>query len=78
MEDKLTVDTIRAMKKQLESVTPLSEFRFPMRDDIRISVSGVVVVPGFGYLHPQAFIEVAGQETYDYLLALPRVVTEYD
>lgn len=50
---------------------------FAVRDDIRITVEGVVVVPGWGYMHPLAYRDMAGEEAYQELLAKPRVLSEY-
>lgn len=53
-------------------------FSLPMRDDIALSVSGVVVIPGVGYMHIKTFEDIAGKEAVDELLRRPRIVTEYD
>jgi hypothetical protein len=74
----LTVEMIREMKRQLESVAIKGDITLPMRSDIRLSVAGVVVIPGVGMMHPDSFKDVAGEEAYQYLLTLPRIVTEYD
>lgn len=78
---EITVETLRTMAKQLKGAKSYAKDGFitlPMRDDIRLTVGGSVLIPGFTYVHPKTFIDIAGQEAYDYLLTLPRVVCEYD
>ena len=78
MDYKLTVETIREMVKQLRGVEIKDPIRLPMRDDVALTVNGVVVIPGFGYLHAKCFREVAGEEAYQELLRRPRIICEYD
>lgn len=75
---KLTVKDIRALKEQLGAAAPMKDIKLPMRTDIRLTVNGVVWIPGFGFLHPQTFKDIAGEEAYQWLLAQPRIVTSYD
>jgi hypothetical protein len=74
----LTVADIRAAVKHLKEVAITGDFKLPMRQDIRLTVSGVVWIPGNGFMHHETFREYAGEEAYQWLLAQPRVVTPYD
>lgn len=49
-----------------------------MNPDIQLTVSGVVWIPGLGFMHPNSFREMAGEAAYEELLKRPRVVTSYD
>ena len=73
----LTVADIRAAVKQLRG-RAVKNISLPMREDIRLTVSGVVWIPGVGWMHPQSFRDIAGEEAYQELLKRPRVVTSYD
>ena len=75
---ELTVADIRAALKQLRSVAIKGDIKLPMRDDIRLTVNGVVWIPGVGFMHQNSFKDIAGEEAYQYLLTLPRIVTSYD
>jgi len=79
-EPKITVEQLRAAVKSLMGSEIKDHFLFslPMRDDIALTVSGVVIIPGFGYLHPRTFKDIAGEEAYQELLRRPRVICEYD
>jgi hypothetical protein len=43
-----------------------------------LSVAGVVVIPGWGCMHPYTYRDICGEEAYQELITGPRVVTEYD
>lgn len=73
---ELTVAEIR--KWIVRSRAKRVKFRAPLRDDIRLTVSGVVWVPGIGFLHPETFRLCCGNAAYRELLRRPRVVTAYD
>jgi hypothetical protein len=75
---KLSVKTIRELVKQLRGAEIKGPISLPMRDDLALTVNGVVVIPGVGYLHAECFRELAGEEAYQELLKRPRVVCEYD
>lgn len=47
------------------------------RDTVRMTVGGAVKFDG-GYIHPESYRELMGEDAYQELLALPRVVCEYD
>lgn len=49
-----------------------------MREDIVLTVAGVVYVPPGTFMHPEAFKWAFGQEEYDKAAARPRVITSYD
>ena len=74
----ITAQTIRQAVKQLRRCEIKGPIKLPMRDDISLTVSGVVIIPGFGFLHPSTFKDIAGEEAYQVLLRRPRVVCEYD
>jgi hypothetical protein len=74
----ITREMIQQAVKQFRRCEIKGPIKLPMRDDIRLSVSGVVIIPGFGFIHPQCFRDIAGQEALEELLRRPRVVTEYD
>ena len=77
-ENMITVDILRQCRKQLmgaSRVIPADRIRIT---DIRITIGGVVMIPGLGFLHLQTFKDVASPELYDYILSLPRVISEYD
>lgn len=76
--DKLTVADLRAAVKQLRAVAIKGDIKLPMRQDIRLTVNGVVWIPGMGFMHPETFKEYAGEEACQWLLKQPRVVTSYD
>ena len=78
--EKLTLKEVRKAVKQLhaKSMHPPKNFSLPMRDDIRLTVNGVVWIPGFAFMHPKSFIDIAGKKAYKHLLTLPRIVTSYD
>jgi len=75
---KLTVAGIRAAVAQLKSAEIKGPITLPMREDIVLTVGGVVMIPGVGFLHYKTFIDIAGEEAYQELLRRPRVVTSYD
>lgn len=74
----MNIQDIRAAVKQLREVPQITDFSLPMRDDIQLTVSGVVWIPGVGFMHPFSFRDMAGEEAYQELLKRPRVVTSYD
>ena len=74
----LTVKQLRTAVKSLKGVEIKGSITLPMRDDIRLTIGGVVMIPGFGWLHPHTFRDVAGEEAYQELLRRPRVICEYD
>jgi hypothetical protein len=75
---ELTVKDIRKIRDLLASLPQRTDFSLPMRDDIALSVGGVVVIPGCGYMHIETFKDIAGEDAYNELLRRPRVVTKYD
>jgi hypothetical protein len=76
--NELTLKDFRAAVKQLRDAPQITEFKLPMRDDIQLTVSGVVWIPGVGMMHPESFRDMAGEEAYQELLKRPRIVTSYD
>lgn len=76
---EFTVRDMRAALKQLRgrSIKP-KNLKMPLRNDIRLTVGGVVWIPGVGFMHPKTFKDIAGQKAYKHLLSLPRIVTSYD
>lgn len=72
---KLTVKGIRAMVKQLRSAP---KYKFVLRDDIALTIGNAVIIPDVGYMHPQCFRDIMGEEAYQELLKRPRVKCEYD
>ena len=75
---KIAVEQIRAAVKALKSIEIKEPINLPMRDDIALTVSGVVMIPGIGWFHPYSFRDMFGEEAYQELLRRPRVVCEYD
>ncbi len=52
-----------------------------LAEGVNLTVGGSVLIntPKFyGYIHPDAFREMMGEEMYQELLARPKVVCEYD
>jgi hypothetical protein len=37
-----------------------------------------ITAPDFGFIHPETFKDIAGEEAYQELLRRPRMVCEYD
>ena len=73
----LTVADIRNLAQRMRNVRP-GRFSLPLRDDIRLTVSGVVWIPGMGFMHSATFKDTCGNAAYRELLRRPRVVTAYD
>lgn len=48
-----------------------------VQDDVRLTVGGAVKFQG-GYMHPEYFRDMMGEQAYQELLSRPRVVCEYD
>jgi len=74
----MNLKDIRAAVKLLREAPQIKSFSLPMRKDIRLTVSGVVWIPGVGFMHPKSFKDIAGEKAYQWLLTQPRVVTSYD
>jgi hypothetical protein len=49
-----------------------------LRDDIRMTYDGVVVLPNGGYAHPNVIRDWLGEDAYIDLLSRPRIASEYD
>ena len=48
-----------------------------LKEGVNLTVGGAVKFPG-GYMHPESFRNLWGEEAYQELLERPRVVCEYD
>ncbi len=48
-----------------------------LRSEVRLTASGVVAFRG-GFMHPESFRDLMGEEAYQELLKRPRIVTSYD
>lgn len=46
--------------------------------NVRLTVSGVVSLGGFAFMHPESFRQEFGEEVYQELLSRPRIVCVYD
>lgn len=74
----LTIAMLRTMKEQLISTKDLPSEGSINIGDIRVTMSGVVLFGGFGFMHLQTFKDIASPEQYEYVLSLPRVISAYD
>lgn len=75
---KLTVKQVREAVKQLRGVAIEGDIKLPLRDDIALTVGGAIIIPGFGYMHPETFRDMVGEEVYQVVIRRPRVICEYD
>lgn len=48
-----------------------------LHPDVHLTVAGAVMFPG-GFMHPDSFREIMGEEAWQELLKRPRIVSEYD
>jgi len=48
-----------------------------VKQNVHLTVSGAVVFDG-GFMHPETFRNIFGEESYQELLSRPRIVTSYD
>lgn len=74
---KITVETIREAVKSLRNVET-KEIKLPFRDDICLTISGVICIPGIGFLHPETFRGIVSEEIWQEVLRRPRITTSYD